>query len=118
MLAPLYHLTCLDQQPQVPSPEEGLQLFFPDALVSLRCPDLQEPNWCGALPPHCLCPRFHTGLHVPEGWLVESSGPGPGGPLAALSGLCWLRPVPYCDLGIRLGCETAGTESEALTRSF
>lgn len=47
---------------------------------------------------------------------MESSGPGPGCLLAALSGLCWLHPVPYCDLGIRLGCETADTESEALTR--
>ena len=83
--------------------------------MNLRRLDLQETSWCGILP---LCyppPRqFHTDLCIPEDWLVESSASGPGCLLAVLSGLCWLHPVPYCDLGSRLGCKTAGTDSEAL----
>ena len=49
---------------------------------------------------------FHSAaLCIPEDWLVGSSASGPGCLLAVLSGLCWLHPVPYCDLGSRLGCE-------------
>ncbi|XP_057576621.1 serine protease 52-like [Hippopotamus amphibius kiboko] len=52
-------------------------------------------------------------------WLIESSGPGSRMPPGTLSGLCWLHPVPYCDMGIRLGLKCGQTinspeKSEAL----
>lgn len=58
---------------------------------------------------------FHSAaLCIPEDWLVGSSASSPGCLLAVLSGPCWLHPVPYCDLSSRLGCKSAGTDSEAL----